>query len=50
MLTYDPSQRISCTQALQHPWIQQKVYQELSPLHLNEAISNLKSFTVSLLV
>jgi serine/threonine protein kinase len=47
MLTYDPESRISCQEALDHPWVRQKVHIELSPLHMNEAISNLKAFTVS---
>jgi len=46
MLTYDPLNRISCQEALDHPWIKQKVHLELSPIHINEAIQNLKSFTV----
>jgi hypothetical protein len=48
MLAYDPSDRITCQKALEHPWIKQKVHLELSPDHLNEAIGNLKSFTVYL--
>jgi hypothetical protein len=44
MLTYEPEERISCQDALNHPWIKQKVHMELSPLHLNEAINNLKAF------
>ena len=46
MLTIDPKERISCVDALQHPWIRQKVHIELSPLHMNEAMSNLQQFTV----
>jgi calcium-dependent protein kinase len=45
MLTLDPAERISCQEALNHPWMRQKVHVELSPIHMNEAMNNLKSFT-----
>jgi hypothetical protein len=50
MLTFDADQRISCQEALQHPWITQKSHISLSPMLMNEAILNLKAFTVSLVI
>eukprot|EP00347_Sterkiella_histriomuscorum_P015455 403356964 len=45
LLHFDYKTRIDCTQALDHPWIKQKVHLELSKMHLSMAFKNMQRFS-----
>ncbi|CDW84490.1 protein kinase domain containing protein [Stylonychia lemnae] len=45
LLNFDKDHRVNCTQALEHPWIKQKIHLELSKTHLDTTFSNLQKFT-----
>jgi serine/threonine protein kinase len=44
LLNYDPEQRISAEDAIKHPWIQKKAYEEIDPEVTCKALQNLKNF------
>ncbi len=46
LLTYDPDKRISAEDALQHPWIKEKVVEKVDPNATKEAFKNLRAFRV----
>ena len=46
MLTYDPDRRISAEEALKHPWITKKAYEEFDNDATLMALTNLKNFNV----
>ncbi len=46
MLTYDPDRRISASEALKHPWIVKKAYEDCDDDIIRDALINLKNFNV----
>ena len=46
MLTYDPERRISAEEAIRHPWITKKAYEEFDNEATLNALTNLKNFNV----
>ena len=46
MLTYDPERRISAPDALKHPWIVKKAYEDCDDDIIRDALINLKNFNV----
>jgi hypothetical protein len=46
MLTYDPERRIAADEALRHPWISKKAYEEFDSDATLNALTNLKNFNV----
>ncbi len=46
MLTYDPERRISASEALKHPWIVKKAYEDCDDDIIRDALINLKNFNV----
>ena len=47
MLTYDPNQRISAEQALNHPWIKKMAVESVDTEITVNALNNLKNFNNS---
>jgi calcium-dependent protein kinase len=47
MLTYNPSNRISADEALNHIWIKKKVNEPVDPKATISALNNLRHFRVS---
>jgi serine/threonine protein kinase len=45
LMNYDPEQRISAEDAIKHPWIQKKAYEEIDPTITLKALQNLRNFT-----
>jgi calcium-dependent protein kinase len=48
MLTYNPTNRISAEEALNHPWIKKKVLEPVDPKATISALNNLRTFRVSI--
>lgn len=48
LLEYDPSKRISASQALQHDWILEKSVVKIDNNLARKTLSNLKNFSVSI--
>lgn len=46
MLTYDPDRRIAAGEALNHPWITKKAFEEFDNEATLNALTNLKNFNV----
>lgn len=46
MMTYDPDRRISAEDALRHPWITKKAYEEIDSEVTLNALKNLKDFNI----
>jgi len=46
MLAYDPERRISAEEAMKHPWITKKAYEEIDSDAILMALTNLKNFNV----
>ena len=46
MLTYDPERRVAAEEALKHPWISKKAYEEFDSDATLNALTNLKNFNV----
>ena len=44
MMTYDPERRISAEEALKHPWIAKKAYEETDNEVTFKALKNLRDF------
>jgi len=44
MMTYDPDRRISAEDALKHPWIAKKAYEETDNEVTFKALKNLRDF------
>ncbi len=44
MMTYDPERRISAEEALKHPWIAKKAYEETDNEATFKALKNLRDF------
>jgi hypothetical protein len=45
-MTYDPERRISAEDALRHPWITKKAYEEIDSDITLAALKNLRSFNI----
>ena len=50
LLTYEPEKRISAEDALQHPWIKDKVLEKVDANATKEAFKNLRTFRVNKIV
>ena len=46
LMTYDPERRISAEDALRHPWITKKAYEEVDNEVTLNALKNLKNFNI----
>ena len=46
LMTYDPDRRISAEEALKHPWITKKAYEEIDAEVTHNALANLKNFNI----
>ena len=48
LMTYDPDRRISAEEALKHPWITKKAFEEIDNEVTFNALSNLKNFNIEI--
>lgn len=46
LMTYDPDRRISAEEALRHPWITKKAYEEIDSDITFNALKNLRTFNI----
>ena len=49
MLTYNPANRISAEEAIDHPWIKKKVTEPSDPKATLSALQNLRTFRVRII-